>query len=70
VNAEWSAIAAQLAAITAEVAENKALCGYVGTAARLLVAAAVFGATDREWGFGAGQVARSDNRCGASVLTV
>jgi hypothetical protein len=44
VSAEESTIAGQLAAISAEVAESRAADGYEGTAARLRVAAAVFGA--------------------------
>jgi superfamily II DNA or RNA helicase len=40
-----STVAGQLAAITTQVADSKHAAGYPGTAARLRVAAAVFGAT-------------------------
>jgi superfamily II DNA or RNA helicase len=40
-----STIAGQLAAITTQVADSKQQAGYAGTAARMRVAAAVFGAT-------------------------
>ena len=44
VHAAESTIATQLAAITGQVADAKDQAGYAGTAARLRVAAAVFGA--------------------------
>ena len=40
-----STIAGQLAAITTQVADSKHAAGYAGTAARMRVAASVFGAT-------------------------
>jgi hypothetical protein len=44
VNASESTIATQLGAIAAQVADSKDHAGYAATAARLRVAAAVFGA--------------------------
>jgi hypothetical protein len=44
VKAADSTVATQLGEITSQIAEHKDLAGYAGTAARLRVAAAVFGA--------------------------